>query len=114
MSDIDLRNLDWILEAFGIGCFLAPPLVIGLLALLLRIFVRQKNVILWLYFILSILAEIGVLSGLLIWLDLPAYAVWMYPLSIASPFLVFGFYAGFRRIRGIRTSANVSTKTLSL
>jgi hypothetical protein len=96
MSDINLNSLDWILVAFGLMCVLAPPVVFGLMALLLRLWVRRTMVVIGLYLGLSIISVFAVLVWLLIWLNLPGYALWILPLSVVSPSLLFGIYLGLR------------------
>ncbi len=60
MSDIDLSNLDWLLEVFWAICVIAPPVVVGLLFLLIGRFVKgRRDLFRILYFIISIVTSIA-------------------------------------------------------
>lgn len=99
MSDIGLPGLDRVVDIiFGL-CVVVPPLLMGLLLLLIGRFIRNRRMILTvLYFVLSIGVSFTLLWWLSDWLNDPDVLWWALSLSVIGPVSMYGLFGFFRWI----------------
>jgi len=99
MSDIGLPGLERLLLVFYTICIVGPPLLIGLVFLIINRFTRRSGKG-WvgLYFLLSIGTVCALMGGWSVWFnDLDAWRLAV-PFGVGSSVLVFGIYRLLKRV----------------
>jgi hypothetical protein len=105
MSDIGpLPGLDRAVTIFFWLLIVGPPVVLGIVFLLLRLFFPKRG---WLWTVLYFLSSCAVIiTALLWWADTandPEWIAYSVPVALASSAAIFGLFLGVRRlIRSIR------------
>ncbi len=97
MSDIGFAGLDRLVYVFFALCTLAPPLLIGLLLLLVGRFVRNRRTVLMvLYFGLSVSAVFAIFLGCSKWLNDSELFLLALPLGIFGTVFIYSLFTFFR------------------
>jgi hypothetical protein len=96
MSDIDLSGLDWIIWTFVAACFVAPPLILGVIILAIGIFVRQKRALLAIYLGVSTIISSFILWRLGDWQNWPLLGYLALPIGAGLALVCWALYCLLR------------------